>query len=201
MKEIRAVNTEFEVKEVGEDDNTVINGYAAIFDSEAPETSGFIEKIAPGAFTNAIKKSDPFALFNHNMEKVLGRKSSGTLQLREDEKGLYYEVDPPDTTYANDLIESLKRGDINESSFGFIVAEEKWDDSGDTPVRTIVEVEELIDVSPVTRAWYPQTDSGLKSKKEVLKEYREKKKENVNREKEKLENYKLKLKTRRGYNG
>ena len=177
QKEIRKVQSTFEVREEGEEGNEVIAGYAAITDSEAPEEMGFIEKIAPGAFESALEQSDVRALFNHNRDKILGRQSAGTLTLEEDDKGLYYEIDPPATTYANDLIESLRRGDIDESSFGFTVAEdgEDWDESGEVPVRTIMEVGELYDVGPVTRAWYPQAESGLKSKEEVLTEYRDKK--------------------------
>ncbi|MGM0582975.1 MAG: HK97 family phage prohead protease, partial [Bacteroidota bacterium] len=162
QKEIRIANTDFELRE--EDEEKKIVGYAALFNSPAEETNGFIEKIAPGAFANAIKRSDTRALINHNAEKILGRKKAGTLTLREDEKGLFYEVDPPDTTYANDLMESMKRGDIDQSSFGFVVAAEEWNESGDVPVRTIVEVDELFDVSPVTFPWYENTESGLKSR-------------------------------------
>jgi len=187
QKEIRIAKTEFELRQDDEEEKIV--GYAAMFNSPAEETNGFIEEIAPGAFSNAIKKSDTRALINHNAEKILGRKSAGTLDLREDEKGLFYEVDPPNTTYANDLIESMRRGDIDQSSFGFIVAKEEWDESGDVPVRTIVEVGELFDVSPVTFPWYKNTESGLKSREDVLQEYREKQKAE---QKDDIDNEKIK---------
>lgn len=182
MPEIRMVKTDFELKGEGDGDLR-IEGYAAVFNEPAEEQMGFIEKISPGAFRNAIATSDTRALINHNADKILARKSANTLQLLEDEKGLYYEIDPPDTTYARDLIESMRRGDINQSSFGFVVAEggEKWDESGEVPVRTITEVEELRDVSPVTFPWYDNTESGLKSKEQVLAEYRNKKKKKSNR--------------------
>lgn len=175
-KEIRIANTQFELRE--EDEKKKIVGYAALFNSPAEETNGFIEKIAPGAFANAIKRSDTRALINHNSEKIIGRMKAGTLQLREDEKGLFYEVDPPDTTYANDLMESMRRGDIDQSSFGFVVDVEEWDESGDVPVRTIVEVKELFDVSPVTFPWYENTESGLKSREKIFEEYKANSEEN-----------------------
>ena len=193
-KEIRIANTNFELRE--DDEQKKIVGYAALFNSPADENNGFIEKIAPGAFANAIKRSDTRALVNHNSEKVLGRLKAGTLTLSEDEKGLFYEVDPPNTTYANDLMESMKRGDIDQSSFGFVVAKEEWDDSKDVPVRTIIEVDELFDVSPVTFPWYKNTESGLKSREKVFEEYKANSEENETKNADKLEIYKKKLKLR-----
>jgi len=193
-KEIRVAQTEFELRQDNEEEKIV--GYAAMFNSPAEETNGFIEEIASGAFGNAIQKSDTRALINHNAEKILGRKSAGTLELQEDEKGLFYEVKPPDTTYANDLMESMRRGDINQSSFGFTVAKEEWDESGAVPVRTIVEVGELFDVSPVTFPWYKNTESGLKSREDVLQEYRDKQKADQKENKDNLDIYKKKLKSR-----
>jgi len=194
-KEIRVAHTDFELRE-DEEENKKIVGYAALFNSPADENNGFIEKIAPGAFANAIKRSDTRALVNHNSEKVLGRLKAGTLTLSEDEKGLFYEVDPPNTTYANDLMESMKRGDIDQSSFGFVVAKEEWDDSKDVPVRTIIEVDELFDVSPVTFPWYKNTESGLKSREKVFEEYKANSEENETKNADKLEIYKKKLKLR-----
>lgn len=193
--EARKFKADFEIKENQEGNVDKIIGYAAVTDSEAPEVMGFIEKIEPGAFEKAIRKSDVRALFNHDSNYILGRKSAGTLTLIEDENGLYYEIDPPNTSYANDLLESLSRGDIDESSFGFTVAKENWDDSGEVPVRTIVEVGELYDVGPVTRGWYPQSESGLKSKEEVLREFRNGKQFEEDQAKQEIERYKYKIKT------
>lgn len=173
--ELRIVSTKFEVREEGEEKNPKIVGYAAVFDDPAPETWGFIEKIAPGAFTDALKTSDVRALINHDPNLILGRNKAGTLKLKEDEKGLYMEIDPPNTSYANDLIISMDRGDIDQCSFQFMVEVEEWDDSGDVPVRTIVKVKELRDVSVVTFPWYPNTNANVRSKEDVIKEYRQNK--------------------------
>ena len=163
------------MKAAGENEKRKIIGHAALFDDPAPETWGFIEKIAPGAFTDALKTSDIRALKNHNSDLVLGRNKSGTLKLEEDEDGLRYDIDPPDTTYANDLIISMDRGDIDQSSFQFKVEKEEWDESGDIPVRTIIKVSELRDVSVVTFPWYPNTDADVRSKKEILSKHLESK--------------------------
>lgn len=192
--EIRNFQSDFEVKQEGEEGNKKIAGYAAVFDQEAPETMGFIEKIEKGAFTEALKDSDVRALFNHNQDKILGREKSGTLEIKEDETGLYYEIDPADTTYAKDLLISMERGDVDESSFAFEVAEESWDESGEIPIRTIEKVMSLYDVSPVTRGWYPQTDSGIKSKNEVLREFRNRQKQQQGeRDKDSLDLYRRKV--------
>ena len=188
-QEYRILPTQFEIRE--ENEAKKIYGYAALFDDPADEINGFIERVAPGAFKEAIKKSDTRALVNHNSEKVLGRSKSQTLKLKEDKKGLYYEINPPNTTYANDLLESMGRGDIDQSSFQFTVDKEEWDESGEVPVRTIVKVAELFDVSPVTFPWYKNTVSGVKSRAEVFKEYRSKCQKV---ERDKLDLYKKKIK-------
>jgi len=144
-----------------------ISGYAAVFGKWSEDLGGFREKIAPGAFTKALKGSDPRALFNHDANHVLGRQSAGTLILKEDKKGLFMEIDPPDTQCARDLMVSIDRGDITQQSFGFYLAAEgdEWAEDKKTGAitRTITEVEELLDVSPVTYPAYPDTDVALRS--------------------------------------
>src|SRR5687767_38420 len=103
-----------------------IAGYAALFDVEA-NLLFFREKIAPGAFRRAIReRHDVRGLLNHNPDLVLGRTTAGTLRLVEDRKGLHYEIDPPDTTVGHDVTESIRRGDISQSSFAFIVKKHRW---------------------------------------------------------------------------
>ena len=103
---------------------------------------------------------------------MLGRTKNGTLQIREDEQGLFYEVTPPDAQWARDLVESIKRGDVDQSSFAFTVDVEQWDESGNPVVRTIVKVRELFDVSPVTYPAYPTATSGVRSLQDVAKEHK-----------------------------
>ena len=151
------------------DDNPVdnplpkITGYAAVFNKFSVDM-GFREKIAPGAFKAALKISDARALYNHNPDYVLGRQSAGTLKLREDKKGLWMEVTPPNTTYARDLIENISLGNIKEQSFGFTVKADKWDElEGETPTRTLLEVGEVFDASVVTYPAYQDTTVALRS--------------------------------------
>lgn len=122
-----------------------LGGYASVFDQTAD--LGFLgqERMAKGAFDNALKSSDVRALWNHDPLFVLGRQSAGTLRLRSDDHGLEYEVDLPNTSYANDLRELVERGDVTGASFGFVPGEFERG-----PVRTHTSVAQLVDVSPVT---------------------------------------------------
>jgi HK97 family phage prohead protease len=145
------------------DGNTFV-GYAAVFNSPS-EPLPFIERIAPGAFAASITQDDVRALFNHDPNFVIGRTVSGTLSLREDETGLAYDVIPPDTQWARDLMVSVGRGDISQSSFGFAVDADEWtrpERSGDLPLRTIRKAR-LYDVSPVTYPAYESTTTAVRS--------------------------------------
>jgi uncharacterized protein len=113
-----------------------LRGYAAVFDTETDIAGYWREKLARGAFADAISKAsaDVHALFNHDPNLVLGRMKSGTLRLAEDDKGLTVEIDPPDTQDARDLLASIKRGDIDQMSFAFTMrgGVQSWDD-GQSP--------------------------------------------------------------------
>ena len=146
-------------------------GYAARFNELSEVMWGFREKISPGAFIDALKTSDVRALWNHDPNHVLGRAKAGTLKVWEDEVGLRYEVVPPDAQWAQDLLRSMERGDVDQSSFAFTVAKDEWNDDEEMPVRTIVKVERLYDVSPVTYPAYPSTTSGVRSLEDVLEEH------------------------------
>jgi len=148
-----------------EDDKNTLTGYAAVFNSMSEDLGGFREKIDPGAFKNALKTSDCRALFNHDSNFVLGRQSAKTLRLKEDKNGLMMECDLPDTQFAKDLMVSVNRGDITQQSFGFTVKTDQWEEDRSTEktTRTIIEIGELFDVSPVTFPAYPDTTVAKRS--------------------------------------
>lgn len=170
-KEVRAISTEFRLKE-DKGEPTKIVGYAARFNELSDEIWGMREKIVPGAFSEAILNSDVRALWNHDPNYVLGRTKNNTLTLREDEQGLFYEVAPPDTQWARDLVESIRRGDVDQSSFAFSVEIQEWDESSDPIIRTIKKVRELFDVSPVTYPAYPTATSGVRSMQDIAEEHK-----------------------------
>jgi HK97 family phage prohead protease len=141
-------------------ESRTIRGYAAVFGMSSEDLGGFREVIAPGAFDD-ILGDDVRALVNHDPSMILARTKSGTLRLFIDERGLGYEFDTPNTTYGNDLLESVSRGDVTQSSFGFTVKEHSWNKEERT--RTILKVGRLFDVSPVTYPAYPDTDVAMRS--------------------------------------
>lgn len=145
-----------------------IAGYAALFDALSEDLGGFVEQIAPGAFARTLRDGDARALWNHDANYPLGRVSAGTLRMAEDVLGLSFEIDPPDTSWARDLMVSLQRGDVREMSFGFYVKEDTWEQVGDQIVRTLRDVD-LLDVSPVTFPAYPQTSAQVRARVDELR--------------------------------
>ena len=141
-------------------DNVTVTGHGAVFNQEA-NIGWFYERVQPGAFDEAIKSSDIRALKNHDPNFVLGRTKSNTLRVGTDNEGLTYSYDSPDTSYAKDLIISMRRGDIDQSSYAFTLKRkdedgengDKWEeDENGKVVRTILPngVKRLYDVSVVT---------------------------------------------------
>ena len=138
-----------------------IRGYAAVFNSVSEDLGGFVEYIEPRAFDN-VMDNDVRALFNHDYNYLLGRTSAGTLKIWTDERGLGYEAQLPDTSYAKDLAVLMERGDVTQSSFAFMVDQDRWevDDEGNY-TRYIESVSRLIDVSPVVLPAYQAATSEL----------------------------------------
>lgn len=154
---------DLEVRAADADEPAVIRGYAAVFGQLSDELGGFREKIRPGAFATSLEQDDVRALWNHDANYVLGRRMAGTLSLEEDEMGLRVLIVPPDTTWANDLITSMARGDVNQMSFGFKTRADSWEQSEAGTVRELLDVQ-LFDVSVVTFPAYPQTSAEARNK-------------------------------------
>jgi HK97 family phage prohead protease len=169
--EKRVFGTQFRQDLVAPAEGTgrTVEGYAAVFSS--PTTiDWFTEVIEPGAFDEALSRSDCRALFNHKDSYLLARQSSGTLSLSIDERGLRYTFESPNTTVGNDILEMITRGDLKESSFAFTVAEQEWaeekDEAGNwTYTRKIKKIDRLYDVSPVTYPAYADTSVAARSLK------------------------------------
>lgn len=163
--ERRFIANELRVKK-SDDGKAKIAGYATKFAPNAmsEDLGGFREQIHPNAFNKCLTANpDVRGLWNHDPNHILGRTTAGTLRLQVDNVGLQYEIDPPDTTVARDLMVSMERGDITQSSFGFVCINDDWrQDIDGTIVRTVLEAE-LFDVSPVTFPAYPDATSGVRS--------------------------------------
>lgn len=137
-----------------------------MFDRLSEDLGGFREKISHGAFRASLgPATDIKALYDHQSSLVLGRTTAGTLRIKETGKGLRVSIDPPRTTYAADMLESIRRGDVSQMSFGFSLRHpesDTWDtnEHGDI-IRTLVDVE-LHEVSIVAFPAYPDTSVGIR---------------------------------------
>lgn len=145
------------------DGSPIAAGYAAVFGRRSVDLGGFTEIVAPGAFTKTVTEADVLGLYEHDERALLGRTSAGTLRLVIDEHGLAYEIDLPDTSTGRDVGELLRRTDLRGSSFGFRTIRDEWFQAeGGDVTRTLLETA-LVDVSPVSRPAYPDTDAALRS--------------------------------------
>jgi len=146
-----------------EGDAVSVVGHAAVFNEEATIGDYFREVIRPGAFTRAIAEDDVPLLVEHE-GLPLGRNTSGTLALTEDNKGLRIEsqldITDPDVMR---IVPKMKRGDLSKMSFAFSAVREEWQNEDQPlPLRILHEVR-LYDVSIVTTPAYDGTDIGLRS--------------------------------------
>lgn len=133
-----------------------VNGYAIVFNSLSENLGGFREIIAPEAIDGVIEKSDIVAVLNHDSSRgILGRSRNGegSLKLSVDEKGTAFRFDAPRTALGDECLEYLRRGDANQCSFAFTVAEDSWRKLDDGMYeRTIKKFDRLFDVSILTCA-------------------------------------------------
>ena len=160
LRELRTIASPIQV----DAENRTVTGYFALFNERSLDLGGFTEVIAPGAFTRSLTNNpDVLALVDHDPRKLLGRTSSGTLQVHEDQRGLAFSVSLPDTSYANDLRCLMDRGDIKACSFGFVCEADDWSkDTDGTQIRTVKSVR-LIEGSIVATPAYPSTTAQLRS--------------------------------------
>lgn len=139
-------------------DDLFIEGYFSVFNEVYNVWDGVTESIAPGAFTNSLN-GDVRALYNHNTDLIMGRTSANTLELRQDDVGLWgrIKLNKKDTDAVN-AYERIARGDITGCSFGFDIKSEERTVSDDGSVHyTIKEVEPLYEVSPCVFPAYEAT--------------------------------------------
>ena len=154
-RQLREVATEFTTRENGED--LTIEGYFAVFNSNYDLGYGMSESIAPGAFTDTIS-DDVRALVNHDTTLVLGRTSAHTLEIRQDEHGLWGKIAiNPNDTDAMNLYARVKRGDVSQCSIGFDILEEETEfrDNGD--VHWTIKAVKLWEISACTFPAYTET--------------------------------------------
>jgi hypothetical protein len=142
----------------------VLAGYAAKFGTDS-EYMGFIETIAPGAFTKTLSESPRvMCRYNHEDSFLLGTTEASTLRLSVDDTGLLYEVDLPDTQAGRDVATLAARGDVRYSSFAFCTIKDEWMYDAETCAeRRILREVQLVDVAPVNSPAYLDTSTALRA--------------------------------------
>lgn len=150
-----------EGKDVQEQDNTkVISGYAIKFNEPSKDLGGFVEVITKEAL-DGLDLTDVCLLIGHDFTQILARSKNDSLKLEVDDTGLHFEATLPSTSYASDIYENIKAGNVDSMSFGFIV-----DDGTDvftknedgTVVRTVNKIKSLFDISVVTIPAYDSSN-------------------------------------------
>lgn len=160
-REVRPMMTDFQTRD--DDNQPTIEGYFAVFGSNYEIAPGMTESIAPGAFSRSLS-GDIRALTNHDSTLVLGRTKAHTLELREDEHGLWGKVsiNPKDADAMN-LYERVKRGDVDQCSFGFEIVAEETDFRDDGSVHWTIQDVNLYEVSACTFPAYRETNIAARS--------------------------------------
>ena len=190
-KEIRTFNVQdLELRQEG--DSNVVVGYGSVFNTLSNDLGNFKEIIAEGAFDGRLQDDVRF-LINHD-GLPLARTTNGTLRLSTDERGLRYEAEVANTSIGRDLIELMKNGTVNQSSFAFVVEDDSWEVRDGINIRTVNKVSRLYDVSAVTYPAFEEAGVALRSMEEWKKTEEEKvMKENLDKEKEEREKEEMDL--------
>ncbi len=145
-------------------------GYAATYNSLSADLGGFKERILPGAFKRSLTSGqDVRALVDHDPSKLLARTSSKTLRIAEDDKGLRYEIDLPDTSYAHDVRALVARGDVKGMSFGFKVPEggQRFTKEGGQTIRELNNID-LREITVTSIPAYGSTSLSLRVDPSVI---------------------------------
>lgn len=182
-RQMRSADAEFQTREDGE--NLSIEGYFAVFNSNYDIGYGMSESIAPGAFDGTLS-DDVRALINHDTTLVLGRTAAHTLELRQDERGLWGRITiNPNDSDAMNLYNRVKRGDVNQCSFGFDILEEETEFRGDDEIHWTIKAVKLYEVSCCTFPAYEETSIAARQrdaeelKKRALEAWKEKQRQRL----------------------
>ena len=168
---------------IADEEKRTVEGYALLFGVSSDGLS-FEEVIERGALDGVVEKSDVFALMNHSQSRgILARskQGNGSLTLSVDSKGLKYRFEAPKTVLGDELLENIRRGEINESSFCFDVEKDTWEKKSDgTWKRTVSKIGNLYDISPVYNAAYSKTWVYMRGKEQAEAELARQSDDNLN---------------------
>ena len=169
----RSIPMEFETRADNDTGDIYISGYFSVFNSDYEIMPGYTESVAETAFDGALS-DDIRCLINHETRLVLGRNRAGTLKLSADSRGLWGEVliNQKDSDATN-LYERVKRGDVNQCSFGFDILDEEYTDRGEGKAHWTIKAVKLYEVSVVTFPAYE--DTGVEARKNEIRDRARKK--------------------------
>ena len=172
IRQTRTCLTNFKTREDGE--KLRIEGYFSVFNSNYELWPGATESVAPGAFSETLGVDDVRALIDHETMYVLGRNVAQTLELREDDYGLWggIEINPNDQDAMN-LYARVQRGDVNQCSFGFDILEEETDFRDDGSIHWTIKKVKLYEVSICTFPAYKETE--VEARKKDFEQIRQRK--------------------------
>lgn len=170
-RQTRSLHTELTTRAEGDNQDMFIEGYFAVFNTETELWPGAFEQLAPGSFDETLG-NDIRALINHDTTLVLGRNKSGTLELKTDSRGLWgrVKINPNDSDAVN-LYERVKRGDVDQCSFGFNILQESVDFRDDGTVKWTIEKVDLHEVSVCTFPAYEET--GVQARKAEVTQHKQ----------------------------
>lgn len=171
VKQVRSLQTELKTRAEADNQGMYIEGYFAVFNKKTELWPGAFEEIAPEAFNETLG-NDVRALINHDTTLVLGRNKAGTLELKADSHGLWgrIKINPNDSDAVN-LYERVKRGDVDQCSFGFNITGEDTDWGEDGTVKWTLRKIDLHEVSVCT---FPQyDDTGVQARKAEYTQHQE----------------------------
>jgi len=171
IKQTRSLQTELKTRAEPDSQDMYIEGYFAVFNRQTELWPGAYEEVAPGAFDETLG-NDIRALINHDTTLVLGRNKAGTLELKADSYGLWgrMKINPNDTDAVN-LYERVKRGDVDQCSFGFNIIEEETEWREDGTVKWRLTKVDLHEVSICTFPAYE--DTGVQARKAEVEQHRQ----------------------------
>ena len=171
QRQLRSVSSQFKTRT--DDGRMFISGYFAVFNTNYELWPGATESIDSHAFDNALS-DDIRCLIDHETRLVLGRNKAGTLTLKIDSRGLWGEVEiNPNDQDAVNLYERVKRGDVDQCSFGFDITDEEIEHRDDGSVHWTIKAVKLYEVSVVTFPAYEET--GVSARKNDLKQVNKRK--------------------------
>ncbi|MGG0387833.1 HK97 family phage prohead protease [Priestia megaterium] len=168
-RQTRSLLAELKTRAEPETEDMFIEGYFAVFNQATELWPGAFEELAPGAFDQTLS-NDIRALINHETTLVLGRNKSGTLELKVDSRGLWgkVKINPKDSDAVN-LYERVKRGDVDQCSFGFNILQEDTEFREDGTVKWTIQKVDLHEVSVCTFPAYEET--GVQARKAEVEQH------------------------------